>query len=286
MPRCFAILMMSLSSLTVVADPIVPIKVWEGTPPAETLTPKSGADPAGVMNDKNRRTDVFAPEFLPFPSAKTNSPIILVLPGGGFNFLADDHEGVAVAQRLNALGCSAIVLRYRVPRRSDDKPWEVPMIDARKTLEIIRARAAEWNGDPKKVGVLGFSAGGNLAVRLAYAPAAGEVPRPDFAIMVYPAYLLEDEKSGDVLRADIIPPKGVASLPAAFFAHSADDQWPAEASMKLAGVLKSLGGTAEVHVWANGGHGWGATDRCEAAKRWTELLGYWMKERGLLTSAP
>jgi len=286
MPRCFVILMMSLSFLTAFADPIVPVKVWEGTPPAETLTPKPGANPAGVMNDKSRRTDVFAPEFLPFPSAKTNSPIILVLPGGGFNFLADDHEGVAVAQRLNALGCSAIVLRYRVPRRSDEKPWEVPMDDARKTLEIIRARAAEWNGDPKKVGVLGFSAGGNLAARLAYAPAEGEVARPDFAVMVYPAYLLENDKTGGALRVDMIPSAGTKFLPPAFFAHSADDQWPAEASMKLAETLKSLGGTAEVHVWANGGHGWGATDRCEAAKRWTELLGYWMKERGLLTPTP
>ncbi len=286
MPRSLAIFMMSLSALTLVAEPSAPIKVWEGVPPAETLTPKPGANPAGVLNEKNRRADVFAPELIPYPSAKTNSPIILVLPGGGFNFLADDHEGVAVAQRLNALGCSAVVLRYRVPRRSDDKPWEVPMLDARKTLEIIRARAAEWNGDPKKVGVLGFSAGGNLAVRLAYSPADGEVARPDFAVMVYPAYLLEHDKPGDALRDGIAPPPGTKLIPPAFFAHSADDQWPAEASMKLAETLKSLGGTAEVHVWANGGHGWGATDRCEASKRWTELLGYWMKERGLLAPTP
>lgn len=284
--RSFAIFMMSLSTFSLVADPLPPVKVWEAAPPAETLTPKPDANPAGVINEKNRRADVFVPEFLPFPSDKTNSPIVLVLPGGGFNFLADEHEGVAVAQRLNALGCSAIVLRYRVPRRSNEKPWEVPLLDARKTLETIRVRAAEWNGDPKKVGVLGFSAGGNLAVRLAYAPAEGEVARPDFAIMVYPAYLLETDKPGDALRADIVPAAGTKFLPPAFFAHSADDQWPAEASMKLAEALKALGGTAEVHVWANGGHGWGATDRCEASKRWTELLGYWMKERGLLAPTP
>jgi len=286
MPRCLAIFMMSLGGITLAADPLAPIKLWEGVPPAETLILKPGADPAGVMNEKNRRTDVFAPELVPYPSAKTNSPIVIVLPGGGFNFLADEHEGSAVAQRLNVLGCSAVVLRYRVPRRSDDKPWEVPMLDARKALEIIRARAAEWNGDPKKVGVIGFSAGGNLAVRLAYAPAEDGVVRPDFAVMIYPAYLLEHDKPGDALRADIAPTAGTKFLPPAFFAHSADDQWPAEASMKLAEVIKSLGGTAEVHVWANGGHGWGATDRCEAAKRWTELLGYWMKERGLFTPAP
>lgn len=286
MPRRLSIFILSLSALTSIADPLPAVKVWEGVPPAETLVMKPDANPAGVMNEKNRRTDVFVPEFIPFPSAKTNSPIILILPGGAFNVLADEHEGVAVAQRLNALGCSAVVLRYRVPRRSAEKPWEVPMLDARKTLEVVRSRAAEWNGDPKKVGVLGFSAGGNLVARLAYGWAEGEVARPDFAILVYPAYIQEDDKPSDALRADVIPLPGTKFIPPAFFAHSADDQWPAEGSMKMAAALKALGGSAEVHIWANGGHGWGATDRCEASKRWTELLGYWMKDRGLLAPAP
>jgi predicted esterase len=79
----------------------------------------------------------------------------------------------------------------------------------------------------------------------------------------------------------VIPPKGTNPVPA-FFAHSADDPYPAEGSMAFAKELKSMGGSAEVHVWAKGGHGWGASERCVAAKQWTDLLGVWMKEQGLL----
>jgi acetyl esterase/lipase len=177
------------------------------------------------------------------------------------------------------------VLKYRVPRRSPDKPWVVPVMDARRALEIARARAKEWNADPAKVGILGFSAGGNLAARVAYAPAEAGAPRPDFAVMVYPAYLFEQDKPDSVLRKGpegVVPAPGSGKPVPAFFAHSADDKYPSEGSAALAAHLKSLGGSAEVHVWAKGGHGWGASDRCEAAQRWTDLLGVWMKEIGVL----
>lgn len=267
------------------AEPLKEIPVWEGTPPQETLTPKSGTDPRGVLNEKGRRTDVFIPEFIPWPATKPNSPLVIICPGGGYSILAEQHEGVAVAQRFNDLGCAAVVLRYRVPRRLEDKPWVQPLLDLRKTLEIIRQRAGEWNGDSKNVGVCGFSAGGNLVARLAYAPAEAGAARPDFAILVYPAYLFLKDSPTSVLRDGldgVIPSAGTKNLAPAFFAHSSDDSTPAEASMQLASVLKSMGGSAEVHVWAGGGHGWGATDRCPAAREWTHLLGLWMQARGIL----
>ena len=245
-----------------VAGPLAPVAVWEGAPPAETLKPKPDSDPKGTINPKTLgRTDVFTPEFVPWPAAKPNSPIVIICPGGGYGGLAEQHEGVTVAERLHALGCAAVVLKYRVPRRDPNKPWVVPVMDARETLRIVRARAAEWNADPKKIGILGFSAGGNLAARVAYAPAAPDAPRPDFAVMVYPAYLFEKDQPDSVLREGpdgVVPPKGVKPVPA-FFAHSADDKYPAEGSMAFAKVLKSMGGSAEVHVWAKGGHGWGAS---------------------------
>jgi len=157
-------------------------------------------------------------------------------------------------------------------------------MDARRTIQIVREHAKEWNADPAKVGILGFSAGGNLAARVAYSPAEADAVRPDFAVMVYPAYLFVKDKPDSTLRdgpEGVIPPTGKKPVPA-FFAHSADDSYPAEGSMALAKTLKSMGGSAEVHVWAKGGHGWGASDRCEAAKKWTDLLGAWMKDRGLL----
>lgn len=267
-----------------VAAPLAPIAVWEGAPPAETLTLKPGQDPRGTINKQTHRGDVFIPEFVVYPAAKPGAPLVIVCPGGGYGILAETHEGSEVAKRLNAFGSAAVVLKYRVPRRDPNKPWVVPVMDARETLRIVRARAAEWNADPKKIGILGFSAGGNLAARVAYAPAAPDAPRPDFAVMVYPAYLFEKDKPDSVLREGpdgVVPPKGVKPVPA-FFAHSADDSYPAEGSMAFAKVLKSMGGSAEVHVWAKGGHGWGASERCLAARRWTDLLGEWMKDQGLL----
>jgi len=280
-------LLASLLFVTLAAEPLAPVAVWNGTPPSETLKLKPGSDPKGTINPKTLgRTDVFTPEFVPWPAAKPNSPIIIICPGGGYGGLAEQHEGVTVAERLNTLGCAAVVLKYRVPRRDPEKPWIVPVMDARKTVEIVRARAAEWNGDPAKVGILGFSAGGNLAARVAYSPAEEGAARPNFAILVYPAYLFVKDEPASTLRDGldgVIPPPGSGKPVPAFFAHSADDKYPAEGSMALAAKLKSLGGTAEVHVWAKGGHGWGATDRCEAAKRWTDLLGVWMKEVSILT---
>lgn len=275
---------LSLPAL-LLADPLSPLPVWKDAPPAETLAPKPGQDPKGILNKNGHRTDVMIPEFIVWPAAKPNAPLIIVCPGGGYGILAEEHEGAEVARRLNARGVGAVVLRYRVPRRSNDQPWVVPVLDARRTLALVRERAAEWNADPKKIGILGFSAGGNLAARVAYAPAAADAARPDFAVMVYPAYLFEKDKPDSVLREGpdgVVPPKGPKPVPA-FFAHSADDPYPAEGSMALAAKLKSLGGSAEVHVWSKGGHGWGASDRCLAAKEWTNVLVAWMKDRGLLT---
>ena len=273
-----------LSFVGCTAAPLAPIAVWEGAPPAETLTLKPGQDPRGTINKQTHRGDVFIPEFVVYPAAKPGAPLVIVCPGGGYGILAETHEGSEVAKRLNAFGSAAVVLKYRVPRRDPNKPWIVPVLDARETLRIVRARATEWNADPKKIGILGFSAGGNLAARVAYAPAAPDAPRPDFAVMVYPAYLFEKDKPDSVLREGpdgVVPPKGVKPVPA-FFAHSGDDPYPAEASMALAKLLESMGGSAEVHVWAKGGHGWGASERCLAARRWTDLLGEWMKDQGLL----
>ena len=269
-----------LAALTLAAEPLPPFDVFPGQPPGETLKMKAGQDPHGT----GQRGNVFTPELTPWPAARPGSPIIIICPGGGYNGLAATHEGDAVAKRLNAFGCAAVILHYRVPRRDPLRPWVVPLLDARASLEVVRARAQEWNADPKKVGILGFSAGGNLAARTAYAPSDIAVPRPDFAVLVYPAYLFEKDKPDSVLREGpdgVVPSKGTKPVPA-FFAHSADDGYPAEGSMALAKVLKSMGGSAEVHVWAKGGHGWGATDRCEAAKAWTDVLRAWLIDQQFL----
>jgi len=112
---------LSLPAL-LLAEPLSPLPVWKDAPPAETLAPKPGQDPKGILNKNGHRTDVLIPEFLVWPAAKPNAPLIIVCPGGGYGILAEEHEGAEVARRLNVQGVGAVVLRYRVPRRSNDQP--------------------------------------------------------------------------------------------------------------------------------------------------------------------
>lgn len=258
-----------------------PLPLWPTTPAGETLRLPAGADPRGTVVS-GRRTQVFAPDLEPFPAAQPGSPLILIFPGGGYNLLADDHEGTAVARRFQSLGCAAAVVRYRVPRRDPERPWQVPLLDARQALRLARERAAGWNADAAKVVAVGFSAGGNLVARLAYMPGSG--PRPDFAVMVYPAYLLKGDKPDGALLTGpegVVPDEGARPAPA-FFVHSADDPYPAAGSLALASAIRSAGGAAETRLYPSGGHGWGVRGECPASREWPELVAAWLRGRGAL----
>lgn len=258
------------------------LPLWEGPPPAETLAPRPGVDPRGVADPKSGHlTHVHAPDLEPFPAAKPGAPLALVFPGGGYNVLAQDHEGVGVARRLNDLGYAAAVVRYRVPRRDPVRPWVAPLHDARRALELARERAAAWNADPARVVAIGFSAGGNLVARLAYQPSDAPVPRPDAVILVYPAYLGAQEKSGPLREGPegVVPAAGSRPPPACFF-HSADDPYPARYSVELAAALRAAGAKAETHVFSDGGHGWGVRPGTRAARLWPELAAAWLEASG------
>ena len=112
-------LLLTLAGCT--AAPLAPLPVWEGAPPAETLTLKPGQDPRGTINKQTHRADVFIPEFVVYPAAKPGAPLVIVCTGGGYGILAETHEGSEVAKRLNAFGSAAVVLKYRVPRRDPNK---------------------------------------------------------------------------------------------------------------------------------------------------------------------
>ena len=266
-----------------VAGPLAPVAVWEGAPPAETLKPKPDSDPKGTINPKTLgRTDVFTPEFVPWPAAKPNSPIVIICPGGGYGGLAEQHEGVTVAERLHALGCAAVVLKYRVPRRDPNKPWVVPVMDARETLRIVRARAAEWNADPKKIGIIGFSAGGHLAARLSTlgGPAtyarideADDQPlRPDFALLVYPAYL--DQGVAKFVDARTSP---------TFIAHAEDDKGYIKGSKLYHEALVTAKVPNDFFRVATGGHGHGLRSEKEI-KAWPEQAEAWLRRSGMLAA--
>jgi acetyl esterase/lipase len=264
------------------ALPAARIPLWEETPPAETLPARAGADPRGTVEKSGHLTHVHAPDIEPFPAAKPGASLILVFPGGGYNVLAQDHEGVGVARRFNELGYAAVVVRYRVPRRDPARPWVAPLHDARRALEIARSRAVEWNADPRRVAAVGFSAGGNLVARLAYQPSDVPVPRPDAVILVYPAYLQTQDKSGPLREGPegIVPDRAARPAPACFF-HSSDDPYPAEGSLLLAAALRAAGTKAETHVFEDGGHGWGVRGDTRAARLWPEMAVGWLTARGL-----
>ena len=192
---------------------------------------------------------------------------VLVCPGGGYNRLAFDHEGTMVAQWLNQHGITALLLKYRVPRRSPDQPHEVPLKDARRAMGLARHHAAQWGINPDRIGALGFSAGGDLALRLSLASGERDYPaheqfdaaetRPDFLVLVYPAYLV-DEQSPGRLRDDF---DFNQALPSAFFVHAHDDPHPASASALLYLQWHAAKVPAELHINALGGHGFGMRQR-------------------------
>src|SRR5579884_2023369 len=176
------------------------LKVWPGNPPgeikpiAEEKATKSKGVVTGITNVSKPTLSVFRPD-----KDKDTGACVIVCPGGGYNMLAWDHEGEEVAAWLNSIGVTGIVLKYRVPRRPDqpkDKPPLGALQDAQRALSMVRSKAKEWQMDPHRIGILGFSAGGHLAAwastnfdKRAYEPidAIDKVDcRPDFAVLIYP----------------------------------------------------------------------------------------------------
>jgi acetyl esterase/lipase len=224
--------------------------------------------------------------FLP-PQAERNGTAVVVCPGGGFSILAWDLEGTEVAEWLNGLGVTAVVLKYRVPTRERDPVWLAPVQDAQRTLSLVREKAAGWGIDPARVGVLGFSAGGATAARAALSgPARRYEPRdgadeascaPDFAVLVYTGGLY-DRDSGALADGVEVGP----STPPVFFAHAADDRVPLQNSVLLFLKLQEAGVPSELHVYDRGGHGYGLRETDHPVSSWHHRCADWLRVNGWL----
>jgi acetyl esterase/lipase len=196
-----------------------------------------------------------------------------------------DLEGTEVCEWLNSIGVTAILLKYRVPAR--DKANLAPLHDAQRSVSLVRSKAKEWKIYPKRIGILGFSAGGNLAARTAlgyekrsYEPIdkVDEVScKPDFAVLVYSAYLVNENK--DALRDDIQVTK---QSPPMFLVHTKDDPVPVQNSELLAAALKKAGVAVDLKVYDKGGHGYGLRKTKEPCTSWNESCGEWLKSQGYL----
>lgn len=258
-------------------DPITDIPLWPGEPPL-----RSAADIAMKYPEQTLENDpavakivnVSEPTLSFYPaSARGARPCVLVIPGGGYNILAWTHEGLDVVHWLLSFGFCAALLKYRVPERRDQA-----LADARRAMRTIRARAAEWNVDPGRVGAIGFSAGGHIVARLCCArdpelPAADAVDResakPDFALPIYPAYV---DAPGGGTDPDLRIEK---DFPPSFIAVSRDDPFAASA-FALALALRAADVPFEMHVFESGGHGWGVPCAGAVQGRWTGLARDWL----------
>lgn len=270
------------------------LDVWPGAVPGETgqvgperiLPQKPGDKPLYLI------TDVSKPTLTVFRPAKDHDTgaAVLICPGGGYNVLAWDLEGEEVAAWLNSIGVTGVVLKYRVPRRPGQdkaKPPPGPLQDAQRALSLVRSKAAAWHLDPTRIGILGFSAGGHLAAaastnfdQRSYEPidAIDRVScRPDFTVLVYPAYLVTND------RAHLVPQIRVSrDTPRMFLVHAANDPVPADNSVLLYRALRKAGVSAELHVYATGGHGFGLRSSDQPCCHWPDRCTDWLRSQGLL----
>jgi len=270
------------------------LDVWPGKAPGETadLGPEKALEQKPSERQVVRLTNISRPTLTIHRPAKENDTgaAIVICPGGGYNILAWDLEGEEVARWLNSIGVTGIILKYRVPRRAGqakDQPPPGPLQDAQRALSLVRSRASELGLDAKRIGILGFSAGGHLAAsasvnfdKRSYDPidAVDEAScRPDFTVLIYPAYLVKKD-SGE-LAADIRIRK---ECPPTFFVHAGNDPVKAENSIRAYLALKSAGVPAELHVYASGGHGFGLRPSEHPVSMWPARCADWLRGLGVL----
>ncbi len=283
---CSSTLAQSVELPGVTLKPSAVINLWPGQAPGET----GAIAPERILPDRPRPfdqiTDVSVPTlsvFLP-PKEKATGTAMLVIPGGGLERLALEHEGYEVAQWLNDQGIAAFMLKYRVPARSKEQRWKVGLQDAQRAMGLIRAGATGWNVDPDSIGTIGFSAGGEINVMLStyterqYAPVddADQQPtRPAFNIVMYGGGFA-DQKANE-LRPDILA-KINHDTPPMFIAHAFDDA--ALNSIILMNALKRANVPSELHIFGAGGHGFGVRDSGLPLAHWRELCLNWLSWLG------
>ena len=266
------------------------INLWPGTAPGET----GNIGPEHVLPNRPRPfdqlADVTVPTlsvFQPAPEKRTGTGV-LVIPGGGLDRLAIETEGVEIAEWLNEHGLTAFVLKYRVPARSRDQRWKVGLQDAERAMGLIRARAEAWKVDADAIGTIGFSAGAEINVMLAVfhgeprhyprVDAADDLStRPDFNIAMYGGGFANN--ATNAMREDIASRLN-KTTPPMFISHAFDDQ--ALSSIILMNALKRANIASELHIFAAGGHGFGARDTGLPLGHWRDLCLNWLAWQGFL----
>ncbi len=304
LPIAYTLLVHLLVTVAAFADEPLVVDLWPGKVPGDM----------GIKGEETSRiyesplvgptkliTNVTKPTLTIYrpPADRNTGTAMIICPGGGYWDLFWELEGEEVAAWLNAQGMTGIILKYRCPRRPGEVKSEPPLgpqLDAQRAVRLVRSRAAEWGIDPDRIGMVGFSAGGHLAIATAtgfarrlYEPidAIDEVSsRPNFAILCYPGYL--KLKDRDAIRPDLaIPPE----TPPIFLAHASDDRESyggsnAEHSAFMYVALKRAGIPTELHIFATGDHDFGVRQNDKLPSSWTNLCVKWLHSQGLLKPVP
>jgi acetyl esterase/lipase len=281
------------------AEPLV-IDVWPGSAPGEGGI--SGEETSRILASKivgptKLITNVSKPTLTilrPAPERNTGTAMV-ICPGGGYTNLFWELEGEEVAAWLNSLGITGIILKYRVPRRPGEvrgEPPAAPLLDAQRAVSLVRHRASEWHIDPKRIGMIGFSAGGHLALatatgfetrRYARIDEIDDVSsRPDFAILCYSG-LLKAKDRDEIAPSIRIP----ANTPPIFLAHASDDTTAIggsnpDNSAIMYVALQRAKVPVELHIFGNGSHDFGVRTNTKLAASWMELGVKWLRNYGLL----
>jgi acetyl esterase/lipase len=226
------------------------------------------------------------------PKGNNTGAAVVVFPGGGYRILAIDLEGTEVCDWLNSAGISCILVKYRVPEPGPYPKSSAPLQDAQRALGLVRSHAAEWHIDANRVGVLGFSAGAHLAAALSthfdqrlYDPidAADKLScRPDFAVIVYPGYLAIAEQNF-APNPDIHP---TAQTPPTFLVQAEDDTVRVENAVVYFLALKNAKVPAELHIYAEGGHGYGLRRTARPVTTWPQTVEIWLHTIHVLPDSP
>lgn len=273
-----------------------PIKLWPDKAPGEReeIGPERDTTPADPSTPPEqyitRLGNVSTPTItvFPAPADKANGAAVVVCPGGGYSILAYDLEGTEICEWLNSVGVTGVLLKYRVPGRKGDEKHMLPLGDAQRAISIVRSRASEWKIDPERIGVLGFSAGGHLAAAAsnqfdhrayhAVDQADTQSCRPDFTVLIYPAYLVSKEKP-----TELNPEVAVtAKTPPAFIAMTQDDPLGNDGIFAYAKAMKDAKVSCELHLYPTGGHGYGLRKSEHAVVTWPARAAEWMDHQGLL----
>jgi len=251
------------------------IKIWEDSVPGKKCAEAEQYTEGGGIH---RYSFVSEPTLeLYLVKSDKPAPLVVVCPGGGYAKLAYDLEGIEIAKWLNSIGVNAAILKYRIP---DNRLGA--FADAQRALRLARHNAAKWGVNPDKIGVLGFSAGGHLSARLStgYAENIYEArdaadrlsARPDFTVLVYPAYLYAD--ANYTIAPEIKVDK---NTPPAFITQAQDDVKYIDSSIAYYLALKKAGVKADLHLFSKGGHGNGIRRKDVPMKEWQNICGEWLK---------